>query len=289
MTDHPAGPNAPQAEFWNSPASRAWSVHHDRIDARLAPVLQLVLALAAPRPGERVLDIGCGSGTSVLALAERVGPDGRVLGVDIAVDSVARAGQRIAAAGLAQASVVLADATTHPFPPPGFDLLFSRFGVMFFADPVASFRNIRQALRPGARVVLAVFRSGAENAWATGPAAAIRHLVPPAVQPGAVPAGPEDPGQFAFADPARVTRILEGAGFGKVALTAADPLLRLGADAAEAADFSMMVGPVSRALQDAPEALRATVRAALTDYYKDRRTPAGVTMPAAIWLVTAAA
>ena len=110
-------------------------------------------------------------------------------------------------AGLAQARVLLADAATHPFAPASFDLLFSRFGVMFFLDPVASFGHIRGALTPGAAVVLAAFRSPAENAWTTGPVAAVRGLLPPGPPPG-----PEDPGQFAFADPDRVRRILLGAG-----------------------------------------------------------------------------
>ncbi|MBL6080859.1 methyltransferase domain-containing protein [Belnapia sp. T18] len=126
------GPNAAQAAYWNGPATRAWAREHERIDARFAPVLDLLLARAAPRPGEHVLDIGCGSGTSTIALAERVGPDGRVLGVDIAAESVEAARRRIAAAGLAQAEALLADAAAHPFPSGGFDLLASRFGVMFF-------------------------------------------------------------------------------------------------------------------------------------------------------------
>ena len=119
MADDTAGPNAPQAAYWNGPSTRAWATHHARIDARFAPVLARALDRAAPRPGARVLDIGCGSGTSTLALAERVGPQGAVLGLDIAADLVAVAERRIAAAGLAQARVMLADAATHPFEPGG--------------------------------------------------------------------------------------------------------------------------------------------------------------------------
>ncbi|MDN3563233.1 class I SAM-dependent methyltransferase [Paeniroseomonas aquatica] len=284
MADDRAGPNAAQAAYWNGPSTRAWATHHARIDARFAPVLARALDRAAPRPGARVLDIGCGSGTSTLALAERVGPQGAVLGLDIAADSVAVAERRIAAAGLAQARVMLADAATHPFAPAGFDLLFSRFGVMFFLDPVAAFGHIRGALKPGAAVVLAAFRSPAENAWATGPVAAVRHLLPPAIPPG-----PEEPGQFAFADPARVQRILLGAGFRDVALEAADLPMRLGADAAEAADFAMTIGQASRAAAGLPEAARAAVREGIAAFYQAHDSAAGVVMPAAIWLVTATA
>ncbi|SDB69949.1 class I SAM-dependent methyltransferase [Belnapia rosea] len=278
------GPNAPQAAYWNGPMTRAWARLHDRIDTRFAPILDLLLDRAAPQAGEQVLDIGCGSGTSVLALAGRVGPTGRVLGVDIAEESVAVAARRIAAAGLSQAEVVLADAATHPFPPASFDLLVSRFGVMFFLDPVAAFAQIRSALKPGARVVLAAFRSAAENHWTTGAAAAVRDLIP-----SPPPPGPEEPGQFAFADPARVERILHGAGLQEVRLTAEDPLLRLGADAAEAADFAMTVGQVSRALHEAPESRREAVRAGITTFFRAHQGAGGVVMPAAIWLVTARA
>ncbi|RYJ00051.1 MAG: class I SAM-dependent methyltransferase, partial [Acetobacteraceae bacterium] len=243
---------------------------------------------AAPRPGARVLDIGCGSGTSTLALAERVGRQGSVLGVDIAAESVAVAQRRIAAAGLAQARVLLADAATHPFAPASFDLLFSRFGVMFFLDPVASFGHIRGALTPGAAVVLAAFRSPAENAWTTGPVAAVRGLLPPATPPGPPP-GPEDPGQFAFADPDRVRRILLGAGFREVALEAVDVPMRLGADAAEATDFAMTIGQASRAVAGLTEAERAVVRDGIAAFYQGHEGAAGVVMPAAIWLVTATA
>jgi SAM-dependent methyltransferase len=190
----------------------------------------------------------------------------------------------IAEAGLAQARVLLADAATHPFAPAGFDLLFSRFGVMFFLDPVAAFGHIRGALRPGAAVVLAAFRSPAENAWATGPVGAVRHLLPPVAPPG-----PEDPGQFAFADPARVRRILTGAGFRDVALEPADVPMRLGADAAEATDFAMTIGAASRAVAGLAEAERDAVRQGIAAFYQAREGAAGVVMPAAIWLVTATA
>ncbi len=276
------GPNAPQAAYWNGPATRAWAREHERIDARFAPILELLLARAAPRPDERVLDIGCGSGTSTLALAERVGPGGRVLGVDIAVESVEVARRRIVKAGLAQAKVLLADAAAHPFSTGSFDLLASRFGVMFFLQPVEAFDHLRKALAPGARVVLAAFRAAAENRWTSGAVAAVRDLIPPQPTPG-----PEEPGQFAFADPARVERILRGAGFAEVALAPEDVPMRLGADAEEATGFAMALGQVSRALQNAPDGLREAVRGRLLDFYRAAEGPGGVVMPAAIWLVTA--
>ncbi|TDH63709.1 class I SAM-dependent methyltransferase [Dankookia rubra] len=210
--------NTADAAYWNSPATRVWATGHARIDAIFAPVLAAALEAAAPRPGERVLNIGCGSGTSVLALAEAVGPGGQVLGADIAAESVAVARRRVAEAGLAQAAILLGDAGSHPFPPGGFDLLFSRFGVMFFDPPAAAFRNLRAALRPGGRLCAAAFRAAAENPWTTAPAGAISHLVP--LPP---PARPDAPGQFGWAREAHVRAILDGAGFTDIALVPRAP------------------------------------------------------------------
>jgi SAM-dependent methyltransferase len=272
-----------QRAYWNAPATRAWATEHARIDARFAPLTAALLDAAAPRPGERVLDVGCGSGSTVLALAERVGPAGSVLGVDIAEASIATAEARIAAAALPQARVALADAASHPFPQGGFDLLFSRFGVMFFEDPVPAFANLRRALAPGGgRAALLAWRPAAENPWASAPVAAVRHLLPPLPQPG-----PEEPGQFAFGDAARVRRILGGAGFRDVAVAPRDLPLRLGADAGDAAAFALSLGPAQRALLGAPQAQRDAVRAGLLEFFRAHEGPEGVVLPSAVWLIAA--
>src|SRR6516165_382918 len=138
VADHQAETsNAAQIEFWNSATARAWADQHARVDRAVAAITKELLELAAPRPGERILDIGCGPGTTVLELAKRVGPTGHVLGADVSEPSVARARERIAAAGLKHAEVIVADASVHPFSPDSFELTFSRFGIMFFSDPVA--------------------------------------------------------------------------------------------------------------------------------------------------------
>jgi SAM-dependent methyltransferase len=280
------GPNAREAEYWNGPATRAWANRHEPIDALFGGLTQVALDHAAPQPGERVLDIGCGSGTTVLALTERVGPRGHVLGADIAEASVARARERIAAAGQHNAKVILADVSAHAFAPKQFDLVFSRFGVMFFADPTATFARLRTAMKPDGRLNLAVFRAADRNPWATAPMAGVRHLLPPVTPPG-----PEDPGQFSWADPARINRILGGAGFRDVSLTTHDPPMRLagpgGAD--QAVQFAMSVGPGVRATIGTSDEVREAVRAGLHAFFQHLDGPQGIVLPGAIWIVKARA
>jgi SAM-dependent methyltransferase len=287
MTDQPvSSPNAREVAYWNSPATRSWAEHNEPIDRLFVEVTQIALDLAAPQPGERVIDVGCGSGTTVLELAARVGRGGAVLGADIAKQSVQRANERIAAAGLAQAKVVLADASTHQFELNSFDLLFSRFGVMFFSNPAATFANLRKAMKPSGRLTVAVFRTAGENRWAREPVASLGDMVPPQQLPG-----PEEPGQFSWADPARVRRILETAGFRDVSLTPFDPALRLSGSggAADAADFAMLVGPVVRATLNASAEQRQAVRGRLVSYFRSVEGPQGVVLPGAIWIVKARA
>jgi SAM-dependent methyltransferase len=281
-----AASNAAQVEFWNSPASSAWADQHERADRALAGLTASLLEFAAPQPRERVLDIGCGGGTTVLELAARVGPGGRVLGADIAKHSVARVRQRIAEAGCRQADAIVADVMTHGFPPASFDLACSRLGVMFFSDPTAAFRNVRQALRPGGRLAMAVFRTPAESAFPNAPVAAVRHLLPPTP-----PVAPEEPGPFSWSDPARVHRILESAGFRDVSLTPLDPVVPLAGSggAAEAADFVLRLGPLTRVLPSLPAARQEAVRAALENFFRGHDGPQGVTLTSANWLVQARA
>jgi SAM-dependent methyltransferase len=287
MADQPANsPNAAQRDFWNSPAARAWADQHERMDRVLAGLTETLLKFAAAQPGEHVLDIGCGGGTTVLELAARVSPSGHVLGADIAEHSVARTRQRIAAAGLAQVEAILADVSVHPFTPGSVDLVFSRLGVMFFSDPTTAFANVRRAVKAGGRLALAVFRTPRENPWPHGPIDAVRHLLPPIPTPG-----PEDPGPFSWADPARVRRILEGAGFREVSLTPLDPMIPLAGPggAAEAADFMMTFGPLTRILSALSAEQLAAVRSGLEAFLRGYDGPQGVVLPAANWLVQARA
>jgi SAM-dependent methyltransferase len=237
------------------------------------------LARARIAPGERVIDVGCGGGATTLAIAAQVGAAGGVVGVDVSALMIARARERASAA-----TFVLADAGSHDFTPGWANLLFSRFGVMFFADPVLSFANLRKGLARGGRVVFACWREAARNPWQMiALKAACKHV------PRLPEVDPEAPGPFSFADERRVRRILSEAGFDKIALTPIDLALDVAAgQGLEAALVALQqIGAASRALEGQPEALRAAavdeIRAALAPYQRGRAVPLG----AAIWIVEA--
>lgn len=197
-----------------------------------------------------------------------------------------RARQRITAAGLTNAQVVVSDASVHEFPRAAADLLFSRFGVMFFADPVAAFANLHQAIRPGGRLLCAAWRPLAENAWFTVPLEAASPLLPP--QP---PADPNAPGPFAFANRDRTHAIFTEAGWQAVTLTRHDVSVRLAAAGQidHAADFATRIGILARLLADEGPELRARVKEAVAEALRGHDGPAGINLSGSIWLISARA
>jgi SAM-dependent methyltransferase len=280
-----ADENAEQRTYWNEQAGPLWVTYQERLDRQIGPHGEAALARLAPAPGERVLDLGCGCGDTSLALARTVGASGRVLGLDLSGPMLGRARERAAAAGLANVAFRAADVQTAPLEPGAFDAAFSRFGVMFFADPPAAFANVRQALRPGGRIVFACWRPVAENPWIRVPMAAAASLValPPPPPEGA-------PGPFAFGDAGRVRRILDAAGFAGVEIEPVDvPMLPGGGDLEEAADTFLEVGPLASALREANtgEALRARVHGAVREAFASHVRNGRVELGSAIWLVRA--
>jgi ubiquinone/menaquinone biosynthesis C-methylase UbiE len=274
--------NADQAAYWNGPGGRRWTGRDETPDAVFAPIAEMLYARARAAPGERVIDVGCGCGATTLELAAQVGATGRVIGLDVSAPMIAQARERAGAASAVE--FVLADATTHRFAPGWANLLFSRFGVMFFADPVLSFANLRKGLARGGRMAFACWREAKRNPWQMIPLkAACKHV------PRLPELGPADPGPFSFADERRVRRILSSAGFEKIALTPVDLELDIaaagGLKAAVAA--SQQIGAASRALEGQPDDLRAAaaeeIRAALAPYRRGMSLPLG----AAIWIVEA--
>ncbi len=277
--------NAQQIEYWNDQAGPKWVRLQERLDAQLGPIGDEVLDRAGLAPGERVLDVGCGCGDLTLAAAGRVAPGGHATGVDISGPMLARARER-AAASAGTADFVQADAQHDALNP--HDVLVSRFGVMFFADPVAAFRRMREGLAPGGRLAFVCWQGVGENPWMLVPMAEVAKLVelPAPPEPGA-------PGPFAFADADRVRGILEGAGWQQVAFEDLRGELAVGgtADVAEVADFMLDVGPASRALAEAEadDALRGRVVAAVEEVLRPYAGPDGVRLGYAAWIVTAKA
>jgi SAM-dependent methyltransferase len=270
-------------DYWNAEAGHSWAEMQSRMDLVLTPVTAALLDLARPAPGERVLDIGSGTGETSLILAEAVGAQGDVLGVDISRPMLRIAVQRAEALGSA-AAFLEADAALLPGEADR-DLLISRFGVMFFDDPVAAFANLRDHARPGARLCFACWQAPGDNGWATLSMAAVADLMPPG------PASdPHAPGPFAFADAVRLTGILEQAGWQVVQLSPFDFHMQIGRGddpVADAVDFSLKIGPASRAAREGGPALAAKASDALSRIYANHVIDGIVALPAAIWLVTA--
>jgi SAM-dependent methyltransferase len=273
--------NAAQAEYWNGPVGRRWRDHQERQDQVLLPVLERLVAAADARRGERVIDIGCGAGATAIDFALKVAPDGEVLAIDVSAPLIERARER---AGDLPVRFVLADPAAHPPTPNWADLIVSRFGVMFFADPTLAFRNLRRGLRSGGRTAFASWREAKLNPWVVVPLRAVANHAPPLPE-----LGPEDPGPFAFADPARVRRILSDAGFVDVDLEphVLELDIAVGHGLDTAVEAVLTIGPASRMLQDQREDVRAAaaadIRAALAAHAKGARVP----LAGAIWIVTA--
>jgi SAM-dependent methyltransferase len=268
-----------QVAFWNGPGGEMWVGRQDRTEATLAPVADAAIALAAPRAGETVIDIGCGAGATTLALAQAVGPGGHVTGLDVSEPLLEVARRRDAPANV---DWVLADASRHAFTLASVDLLFSRFGVMFFGDPANAFANLRGALRPGGRLVFACWRPFDQNPWMGVPLRAVQTLVPALPRPG-----PEDPGPFSFADRARVDRILTHAGFAAPRYTPFDMAMDIaggqGVDMAVAQ--ALQVGPARTLLQDQPEDVVAAATAAIRTALLPHVDGGSVRLAGAVWLV----
>jgi SAM-dependent methyltransferase len=259
---------------------RAWAEVRELLELQLAPLGRRALEALAPKSGESVLDIGCGGGATALDLARAVAPDGTVVGVDLSAEVLAFA--QSAAERCERVRFVQADAQVYPFEPASFDAAFSRFGVMFFADPAVAFSNIRRSLRPNGRLAFVCWRTLEENALDNLPLRAASVHLPP--QPAR---DPEAPGPFAFANPDRVHGILERAGFGKIEITAHDEQVGSG-DLDSMLAVCSRVGALGKILRENPE-LRAATLPAVRSALARHDGPDGVKLKAATWVVTARA
>lgn len=275
--EHP--PDNGQTKLWNGPAGRAWVDAQELLDAMFQPMEDLLVEAVSAGAGRRVLDIGCGTGSTTLAVARRLGAEGRCTGIDISEPMLAAARARAEREGT-PADFIRADAQTHAFEPASFDTIISRFGVMFFDDAVRAFTNLRRASKDGAELRFLAWRSPSENPFMTTAERAAAPLLPnlPARRP-------DGPGQFAFADERRVRRILEESGWAGIDVQPIDVTCTL--PEKELVRYLTRLGPVGLMLQEADERTRAqvieTVRAAFEPYVHG----AEVRYTAACWSVGA--
>ena len=264
--------------YWDR-AGRVWVEQQALLDRMYQPIAKAVVDRADLRAGEAVLDVGCGSGATTFEAAWRVGPQGRAAGADISGALLELARRRAGEQGLEGVDFVHADVQTHAFDP-SFDAIVSRFGVMFFPDPVAAFANLRRALKPGGRLAFACWRSPEDNAIAQVPLEAAAPFLPevPKFERNA-------PGRFGFADPERVRSILAEAGWREVEIEPLDDPTPVSFD--ELMTMSLRVGPLNPILSNADEALRARVRDAVAKALFPYVTDGLARMNSACWLVTA--
>jgi SAM-dependent methyltransferase len=275
--------NTAQHEYWNTVAGPRWVGLGGYVERRVRAVNDLLLARSAVEAGENVLEIGCGTGAATVPFAEAVGERGRVVGVDISEPMLAGARQHIAASGFGNVSLVQADAQVHRFEANRFDLIASRFGVMFFADPVAAFSNLLPAARPGGRLCFVCWGPLEENRhWLIPYEVALRHLGPPAPTP------PHTPGPLAFSDQDYVRSIIEASAYADVMIERETPDI-IGSTPEEEAEFACSMGPPARLIDEKkPEdAVRATIKREMTEAFAAYALGTEMRLPSTVFLVTA--
>lgn len=279
--------NEAQQQYWNEPAGKVWTTWQEHMDRQLEPLGLAAIDAAAPAAGENVLDVGCGCGHTTLQIAERVGREsGKATGADISASMLARAAERAVATGTENARFVVADAQVATAAAVGgpFDAVVSRFGVMFFADPIAAFTNLGALTRPGGRLSFVCWQAPSQNAWMSTLGRELRDILPE--QP---PVDPLAPGPFAFADPARVRLVVESGGWANVSV---DPCVRtmqlFGTDDfVTAVEGSLLIGGAARLLAGATEDQRTQAHAIAERVMRSFWSDGGALSDGACWLVTA--
>ncbi len=278
--------NEAQQQYWNDPAGKVWTTWQEHMDRQLEPLGLAAIDAVAPGPGEHILDVGCGCGHTTLHLAAAVGTSGKATGVDISSSMLIRAAERASEVGAANCRFVVADAQVATAAAVGgpFDAVASRFGVMFFADPIAAFTNLGSLTRPGGRLSFVCWQAPSQNAWMSTLGSELRAILPE--QP---PFDPLAPGPFAFADPARARHVVESGGWANVSV---DPCFRtmqlFGTEDFETAvEGSLLIGGAARLLAGATEDQRTQARAIAERVIRSFWSDGGALSDGACWLVTA--
>ncbi len=273
--------------LWQNSSGQAWVAMQTRTDVQLAPFGLAAMDRLSLESGQRVLDVGCGCGQTLLELALRVGATGRVLGVDVSEPMLARAREQLAETGTSNVDVALADAETHAISEASQDAVFSRFGVMFFKDSLAAFRNFRRALRPGGKIAFVCWQALERNPWAKLPLAAAQSVVGSDELPAMMLPG--EPGPFRFGERATVIDLLQAAGFVEVAVEDIRQPMHVSAamTLSEAVAGALQIGPAARLLADVSDELRARAADALGRVFEPFISARGLWMDAAAYVVTA--
>ena len=276
------GPNSSQIDYWNGAAGDRWTRHSDSQD-NMADALGLAAMEACDiHAGHTVLDVGCGVGTTTLQIARRVGAKGRVLGIDLPGQMLQVGRERLDASGLDNVVFEHTDIAAYPFETQTIDRAYSRFGVMFFSDPVAAFRNIRRGMTSGGRLAFVCWQAVKKNPRMNIPIdITLRFVEPPQ------PPAPDAPGPVSFADPERVRRILSDAGFDGITMEGVEMNLPIAADAPLTAQRLIQMGSASRLLANASDDIKTGVEDALCEGVAGYQTDGGVMLGGATWIVTA--
>lgn len=273
--------NQEQAALWNGPAGETWVELQSLLDTIMAPVADLLAERAVRADTHRVLDIGCGAGATTFVAARRLAAGGSCVGLDISANLVEHAQRRAAEMKVSNVTFICADAQTHAFEPNAFDVVISRFGVMFFDDPVAAFVNIRRGVSRGGTLAFAAWRAAADNPFMTAAARAAAPFLPSLPKPD-----PNAPGQFGFADPDRVRGILDASGWKAIDIESSD--VPMSVAESDLMTYVTRMGPVGLALRDADDATRTRTIAAVRDAFIPFVKNGTARFVAACWLVSAA-
>ncbi len=268
--------NEEQQAYWNGRAGAVWVEAQERLDENFAELTSAVVAAADVQPGERAIDIGCGCGATTVALAQA---GAAVWGVDISAPMIGRAKER--SVGLDNVAYSVCDAASQRYTP-DHDLLFSRFGCMFFADPVGAYQNLLTSLRPGGRLVHLVWQLPKHNPWMSVVGRAVQPFMPEGDAPD-----PTAPGPFAFARPEHVEKILTDAGFANVNVQPVTSQIKVGNDIEDAVTMQSKVGPIARVVAELDEVTKVKALDAARDALAEHLTDEGIHLGAACWIISA--
>ncbi len=274
--------NQDQKEFWNNQKGKIWISLENKIDSMFGPLGDEALKALAPASGENIIDIGCGTATTSLKLASLLGDKGSVTGVDISEPILAFARQKVKENSVSNIDFVLADAQNHDFGYESFDAIFSRFGLMFFEDPIAAFSNLLRGVKFGGRIAFVCWADRSANDWievSTSIASKFLELPPKS--------SPRDPGPFAFEDPLYLNKVLHDAGWNEISIGNYSLTNIVGKNIKDAADFLSRMGPMSVPFENSEESLQRKIIHSLEESFSNYATRRGVEMHFSTWIVTA--